>query len=242
MKMDLTRLTAFVSRHWLRLGLVACALFLLSQKQVNFAVRLGHPGGHEPVPAAEPQDPAAPQEDAPTTYYTEQREAGNGGFFSRFNFFGGGAPDLFERLSGQADADVEAFVTRFAHVAQAEQEKFGIPASITLATGLLYSRGGRAAAVRDLNNYFRLGCSADWTGARGTADGECLRRYESAWTSFRDFSLTLTGPSYGKLTRFGPRDYRRWAAGMQELGFQDNDALASELQRTIDRYQLFRYD
>ena len=243
MKMDITRLTAFVSRHWLRLGLVACALFLLSQKQVNFAVRLGHPGGHEPVPAAEPHDGDGPQEDAPTTYYTEQRESDTGGgFFSRFNFFGGSEPDLYERLTAQAEADVEAFVTRFAHVAQAEQEKFGIPASVVLASGLLYSRGGQAAAVRDLNNYFRLGCTDDWTGPRGTADGACMRRYESAWTSFRDFSLTVTGGPYAKLTQFGPRDYRRWAAGMQELGFQDNDALASEIQRTIDRYQLFRYD
>ena len=223
MKIPYTRIAAFASRHWLRLGLIGCALFLLSQKQVNFNVRLGHPGSRESVPVA-------------------AQVSDGGGFFSRFHLFGGGEPDRFERLMGLEDATVDAFIERFAHVAQAEQEKFGIPASIGLAAALLYSRGGEAAAVRDLNNYFQLGCTADWSGDRGTADGACLRRYESAWTSFRDFSLTLSSGEFARLAQFGPRDYRRWAVGLEELGFQENGALASELQRTIDRYQLFRYD
>ena len=244
MKISLTRLTAFAGRHWLRLGLVGCALFLLSQKQVNFNVRLGQPEHHAPLPASHPDSAAPVVEDTPSTYYTDQGAEAprSGGFFSRFNFFGGGEPDLYERLTGQGDSEVDAFLERFAHVAQAEQEKFGIPASVTLATGLLYSRGGKAALVRELNNYFHLPCGSDWQGATGRAEGECLRRYETAWTSFRDFSLTLTTGEYARLSAFGPRDYRRWSAGMEELGFQGNDKLASELQRTIDRYQLFRYD
>ncbi|PPK85191.1 flagellum-specific peptidoglycan hydrolase FlgJ [Neolewinella xylanilytica] len=245
MKHSLTRLTAFVGRHWLRLGLIGCALFLLSQKQVNFNVKLGHPDGSEPVPALSPESPTVPAPtDAPVTYYTDEGGAAvrSGGFFSRFNFFGGDEPDLFDRLTGVPDAEVEAFLTRFAHVAQAEQEKFGIPASVILATGLLYSRGGQSAPVRELNNYFYLSCGADWQGATGQSEGQCLRRYESAWTSFRDFSLTLTGGEFSQLAQFGPRDYRRWSAGMQELGLLGNDRLASEIQRTIDRYQLFRFD
>ncbi|MGB3799984.1 MAG: glucosaminidase domain-containing protein [Lewinella sp.] len=245
MKYSLPRLTAFVSRHWLRLGLIGCALFLLSQKQVNFNVKLGQPDINESVPAmGEPAPSDSPTDEAPVTYYTEEAPASakTGGFFSRFNIFGSDDPDLYERLSGQSEADVEAFLTRFSHVAQSEQEKFGIPASVILATGLLYSRSGKANGTDALNNYFRLPCGSDWQGDTGQADGMCLRRYESAWTSFRDFSLTLTSGEYGRLTQFGPRDYRRWSAGMQELGFLGNDQLATEIQRTIDRYQLFRFD
>ncbi|WP_116108081.1 glucosaminidase domain-containing protein [Lewinella sp. IMCC34191] len=245
MKYSLPRLTAFVGRHWLRLGLIGCALFLLSQKQVNFNVKLGHPDANDSAPALDETSPAdAPSDEAPVTYYTEEGTASakSGGFFSRFNIFGSSEPDLYERLNGQPEADIDAFLTRFGHVAQAEQEKFGIPASVILATGLLYSRSGKGTTAQSLNNYFRLPCGADWQGATGQADGSCLRRYESAWTSFRDFSLTLTAGEYTRLAQFGPRDYRRWSAGMQELGFLDNEQLATDIQRTIDRYQLFRFD
>ncbi len=245
MKYLLSRLPGFLGRHWLRIGLIGCALFLLSQKQVNFNVKLGQPGSNEPVPTLTPRPPEAPNlAETPATYYTDEGSVSTeeGGFFSRFNFFGGTGPDLYQRLNGLPDAEVDAFLTRFAHVAQSEQEKFGIPASITLATGLLYSRSGKAAAVSQLNNYFRLPCSSDWQGESGLADGECLRSYENAWTSFRDFSLTITAGEFSRLGQFGSRDYRRWSAGMQELGFNDNGRLASELQRTIDRYQLFRFD
>lgn len=244
MKVSLTRLLAFAGRHWLRLGLIGCALVLLSQKQVNFNVRLGHPGIHT-APAEAPLRPADHPDtgEPPALLSAEQAApARSGGLLSRFNFFGGGAADRFETLSQLPEAEVEAFVSRFSHVAQAEQEKFGIPASITLATGLLYSKGGRSAGARDYNNFFGLSCSGDWAGPTARVAGDCVRRYETAWTGFRDFSLYLTGGAYAPLQTFGPRDYRRWAAGMQELGFNGNAELSQQLLLTIDRYQLFRYD
>ncbi|WP_116125475.1 glucosaminidase domain-containing protein [Lewinella sp. IMCC34183] len=245
MKVLLTRLTAFAGRHWLRIGLIGCALLLFSQKQIDFNVRLGHPGpdalpaanpdGLAPAPVVDTEEPLLMSESRPSV-------AEAGGFFSRFNFFGSATPDRFEELSLRSSGEVDAFVTRFRHVAEAEQEKFGIPVSITLATGLLYSRAGQAAGAREANNYFGLGCGSDWAGPTGRAAGDCIRSYETAWTSFRDFSLYLSSGPYAQLAQFGPRDYHRWAAGMQELGFNANGNLASELQRTIDRFQLFRFD
>lgn len=240
----LPRLVAFAARHWLRLGLVAAAVLLLSQKQIDFNVRLGHPDPAA-VPATGPGVlPAAPVTEADEQLYLtdEGGIADAGGFFSRFNLFGGGEADLYEVLQQRPADEVADFVARFRHVAEAEQEKFGIPVSITLATGLLYSRAGQAAGAREANNFFGLGCDGGWNGSTGRASGACIRRYETAWTSFRDFSLYLTTGTYGRLAQFGPRDYRRWAAGLQELGFNGNDALAGQLQRTIDRYQLFRFD
>ncbi len=109
-------------------------------------------------------------------YLTEELPAATGsegGFFSRFDFFGGAAEpaDHYTQLVQRGDAGVDAFLTRFGHVAQAEQEKFGIPASVTLATALLYSRAGTAAGTRTHNNYFALGCTADWNGTTGRVGG-----------------------------------------------------------------------
>ena len=242
MNVLLPRLAAFAGRHWLRIGLIAFALILLTQKQVNLNLQLGHPAG-EPLPAAVPEEPVAEGE---PLFYTEEQAAvaDGGGFFSRFHFFGGGAEaaDLYTQLVQRGDAGVDAFLTRFSHVAQAEQEKFGIPPSITLATALLYSRAGTGSGARENNNFFGLGCTADWNGSTGRVGGDCQRRYESAWTSFRDFSLYVTSGTFDRMTQFDSRDYRRWAAGLQELGFNENGELAGELQRTIDRYQLFRFD
>ncbi len=243
MNVLLPRLAAFAGRHWLRLGLVVFALVLLTQKQINFNLRLGHPDG-DARPTAVPEAPVAEGE---PQYLTEEQDPvaeQRGGFFSRFHFFGGGAEtaDHYTQLLQRGDAGVDAFLTRFGHVAQAEQEKFGIPASVTLATALLYSRAGSAAGARTNNNYFALGCTADWNGATDRIGGDCQRSYESAWTSFRDFSLYVTSGSFDRMKQIDAHDYRRWAAGLQELGFNGNDQLAGELQQTIDRYQLFRFD
>ncbi len=244
MKISLTRLSAYAGRHWLRLGLLACAVLLLSQKQIDFNVRLGHPAGTA-VPATMPTLPPVPvaDEEAPLLMSEESTlAAAAGGFFSRFHFLGGGEADLYTVLAQRPAGEVEAFVTRFRHVAEAEQEKFGIPVSITLATGLLYGRAGQAPAAREANNFFGLDCGSGWNGATARVGGDCVRDYETAWTSFRDFSLFLSAGPYAQLRQFGARDYQRWAAGMQELGFNANAELAGQLQRTIDRYQLFRYD
>ena len=242
MTVSLTRLARFAGRHWLRLIVIGCALFLLSQKQINFNLRLGSPPA-ETTPAGMPDragDPAA--ENAEPIILTEEQTASSG-FLDRFNFFGGGGEaTLFDLLVQQDEAAVEAHLTRFSNVAQAEQEKFGVPASVTLAASLLYSRGGMATAAGELNNFFGLDCTGDWSGATGRAGGKCLRRYENAWTSFRDFSLYVTSDKFRPMKQFGPNDYRRWAAGLEELGFNSTEDLAGQLQRTIDKYQLFRFD
>ena len=105
-------------------------------------------------------------------------------------------------------------------MAQAEQQKYGIPASVVLGVGLLYSDAGTAAPAVGANSFFGLPCTDDWGGARTEMNGACQREYPTAWTSFRDFSTTVTRGHYAKMRQFGARDYRRWAAGLQELGVQ----------------------
>ena len=240
----LTRLTAFVGRHWLRIGLILGGLILLSQKQVNFNVRLGHPE-ERGVPATVPLQPLDPVmgEEAQPLLLTDEQPAlpRTSGFFSRFNFFGGSEEvDRVELLGRQGQQRVRAFVERFGHVAQAERDKFGIPASVILAVGLLQSQAGQAAATQQLNSYFGLGCDRGWAGSTGYVGGSCLRKYETAWASFRDFSTYVTEGEFGRLRQFDGRDYRRWALGLEELGF--TAARGEEIVRVVEGYGLGVFD
>lgn len=245
-----SRLTSFAGRHWLRLLIAGCALVLLSNKQINFNIRLGTPtpgDTHHPsaTPVPTPSAVANPKtpvltEKSPVEPLATKAEAG---FFDRFSLFGGNNTlSAYDLLTRQEERTVEAFIRRFSNVAQAEQEKFGIPASITLAGAMLFGQAGEAAVAKEYQNFFALGCTDDWSGPTTRANGRCYRTYENAWTSFRDHSLYITSGRYAPMIQFGETDYRRWAAGLEELGFNDTEDLAAQLLRTIDRYQLFRFD
>ena len=247
----LHRLVSFAGRHWLRLLIVGVALFLLSDKQVNFNLRLGAPSAPKtvtPAPAHAPAAAPAANHERPVLTDAEPekpaaaRAPEKAGFLERFNLFGSSEPSAYDRLTRREEQVIAAFVRRFSNVAQVEQEKFGIPASIILASALLHGQAGEAPPAKTYLNYFALGCQDEWSGATGRIGGRCVRAYENAWTSFRDHSLYLTSGKYEAMTQFSETDYRRWAAGLQELGFNDNDDLAKQLLQTIDRYQLFRFD
>lgn len=245
----LSGLMSFAGRHWLRLLIAGCALVLLSNKQVNFNIRLGTPApgeSHHPVqaPSSVPAAVANPE----TPVLTEKGHAeplaakAKAGIFDRLNIFGDDAPDGYDLLTRQDERTIEAFIRRFSNVAQAEQDKFGVPASITLAGALLFGQAGEAAEAKSHQNFFALGCADGWSGPTARVGGRCYRSYENAWTSFRDHSLYITSDRYALMTQFSETDYRRWAAGLEELGFNNTDDLAEQLLRTIDRYQLFRFD
>lgn len=248
----LSRSLSFVGRHWLRLLIIVAALVMLSRKQVNFNVRLGTPAVPTENPAALPGDPAAPLPAANTErpVLTEAPSSApvatveeKAGFLERFNLFGGASePSHYDVLIRQEEQVIAAFIRRFSNVAQTEQEKFGIPASITLANALLHGRAGQGPAALEHHNFFHLPCGKDWPGATGREAGRCIRAYENAWTSFRDHSLFITSGNFSPMTQFSATDYRRWAAGLEELGFNKTDDLAKQLLQTIDRYQLFRFD
>ncbi|MEM1358834.1 MAG: glucosaminidase domain-containing protein, partial [Bacteroidota bacterium] len=149
---------------------------------------------------------------------------------------------FYDQLTRVEDREVAAFLRRFSNVAQAEQDKFGIPPSITLASALLHARAGKTDAAVRYQSFFSLSCGEDWPGPTARAKGRCIRSYESAWTSFRDHSLYVTSGKFSPLLQFGETDYRRWAAGLEELGFNETENLAEQLLRTIDHYQLFQFD
>ncbi|MGA1582639.1 MAG: glucosaminidase domain-containing protein [Saprospiraceae bacterium] len=140
-------------------------------------------------------------------------------------------------------ADVEEFLDRFGDVARNEHHRYGVPASVTLAAALLQSKAGITNAAKSVNNFFQLPCTNDWIGPEQHISGHCLRKYETAWLSFRDHTLFLTSGRFADIKeRFDPQDYKSWCMEMEARGYPGGPQIAQSLIRTIEQYQLTNWD
>ncbi len=143
----------------------------------------------------------------------------------------------------------QEYVARFAPVAAAEMRKFGIPASITLAQGLLESDAGESKLVKTANNHFGIKCTA-----RNCKKGHCINyaddshkdffvKFPNAWGSYRAHSQHLHGKSrYAFLFELSRTDYRGWARGLQQAGYASDKKYAQKLISLIERLNLQQYD
>lgn len=141
----------------------------------------------------------------------------------------------------------EAYINRFADIAVEEMRIFKIPASITLAQGILESSSGRSELTRKSNNHFGIKCHKGWTGKKVYHDddekGECFRVYKDPKTSFRDHSMFLVGRErYSKLFKFKRGDYVKWAKGLSAAGYATDRRYPAKLIALIEKYELFKYD
>ena len=141
-----------------------------------------------------------------------------------------------------------AYVERFSKVAQTEMDKFGIPASITLAQGLLESNVGASRLATRNNNHFGIKCFS-----RKCRKGHCsnftddshkdfFRKYKSAWESYRAHSKLLTAKRYSKLYKLKKTDYKGWAKGLKKAGYATDPKYAEKIIALIDDLQLHQYD
>ncbi|PQB05018.1 glucosaminidase domain-containing protein [Aureitalea marina] len=142
---------------------------------------------------------------------------------------------------------VDIYIRNYQAIAMEEMEIYGIPASITLAQGILESGAGRGQLSRKSNNHFGIKCHTTWNGARVYHDddekGECFRRYEDPDDSFRDHSLFLTKRSrYASLFKLKQSDYKGWAKGLKKAGYATDPKYPSKLIKIIERYDLERFD
>lgn len=121
-----------------------------------------------------------------------------------------------------------------------------IPASITLAQGLLESGSGKSELSRRSNNHFGIKCHADWEGGRtyhdDDAKGECFRVYPDARDSYEDHSLFLKRKRYESLFELEIDDYKGWAKGLKRCGYATSPTYAKALIELIDRHELHRFD
>lgn len=145
-----------------------------------------------------------------------------------------------------ANTRYTAYISLYADLARRQQEKHGIPASITLAQGLLESGAGYSTLARDGNNHFGIKCHSTWTGRTMLRDDdrpdECFRVYESPEESFNDHSLFLHGRRYARLFDLDPSDYSGWAHGLRACGYATDPNYAYKLISIIETYQLYNYD
>jgi flagellum-specific peptidoglycan hydrolase FlgJ len=136
---------------------------------------------------------------------------------------------------------VLAYIENYKGVAQANMEKYGIPASIILGQAILESGSGTGSLSVQANNHFGIKCHKDWLD--DDAVDECFRKYYNASDSFRDHALFLTSrPRYSPLFKLNKTDYKAWAKGLKVAGYATDTQYPTKLIGLIERYQLYKYD
>lgn len=139
-----------------------------------------------------------------------------------------------------------AYINTYKEAAIADMLRTGVPASITLAQGILESQSGESALVKSSNNHFGIKCKTEWTGPKMYHDddekGECFRVYASAEESYKDHSDFLkTRPHYAFLFKLDPTDFEGWAKGLKKAGYATNPAYPQKLLKIINEHNLQQY-
>lgn len=140
----------------------------------------------------------------------------------------------------------QAYINQYKDLAIAEMLKYNIPASITLAQGLLESGAGMSELARNGNNHFGIKCH-DWTGSKtyhdDDAENECFRAYRDVYESYEDHSRFLSRqPRYRSLFKLKRTDYKGWARGLKKCGYATSPTYAKQLIAIIELYKLHEYD
>lgn len=140
----------------------------------------------------------------------------------------------------------QTYINQYRDLAIQQMLRYRIPASITLAQGLLESGAGYSELATKGNNHFGIKCHG-WTGRKTYHDDderqECFRAYNNVYESYEDHSLLLTGqPRYRSLFSLGKNDYKAWAHGLKRCGYATSPTYAQKLIGIIELYKLHEYD
>lgn len=137
------------------------------------------------------------------------------------------------------------YIERYKAIAMEHSKTLGIPASITLAQGLLESRAGQSYLATRGNNHFGIKCHK-WAGQAVEYDDslkhDCYRKYETAEESFNDHAKFLKGKRYSQLYNHHVSKYRHWAHGLRRCGYAEDPAYPQKLIALIEQYELYKYD
>jgi hypothetical protein len=139
------------------------------------------------------------------------------------------------------------YVAKYKSIAIREMKRTGIPASITLAQGILESASGESILAKNANNHFGIKCKTEWTGPKIYKDddtkNECFRVYPNADSSYRDHSNFLKNrPYYASLFELDPVDDTAWAYGLKKAGYATERDYPQRLLKIIDDYELAQYN
>ncbi len=139
------------------------------------------------------------------------------------------------------------YIRKYAPIAVNEMHQHKIPASITLAQGILESGNGRSNLASKSNNHFGIKCHKGWKGQRvyhdDDAKGECFRKYKYVETSYKDHSLFLSKRRrYAFLFELNRKDYKAWARGLKKAGYATDKKYPKKLIKIIKDYKLYAFD
>jgi len=139
------------------------------------------------------------------------------------------------------------YIEKFAGIAVEEMHEHKIPASITLAQGVLESGSGKSELALKSNNHFGIKCHKGWKGNSVSHDddaiGECFRKYNDPEISYKDHSLFLTSRKrYANLFKLHPTDFTGWAYGLKKAGYATDPKYPQKLIGIINKYELYKYD
>ena len=156
-----------------------------------------------------------------------------------------------EKAANKSNSNIPSYSTlsyieTFKGVAIQEMNAYGIPASITLAQGIVESGSGNSSLAKYANNHFGIKCTSEWKGKAYYKDDDkaddCFRVYKDARESYKDHSEFLKRKRYSFLFELDKNDYKNWAYGLKQAGYATNPNYPTMLINIIERYQLYQYD
>lgn len=223
---------------WLRIGFFSLVAFVLFKRDLQFSINMGQPS------ALLAKDEVRPNRDE--TWFA--------GWFPSFGTSRRPVDlnDPSNPFSPQPTDDpkvqeTKEYISRYAKIAVAEMHKFGIPASVKMAQGMLESRNGESALAAKNNNHFGIKCFS-----KSCKKGHCsnfgddhhkdfFRKYKSAWESWRAHSQMISEGRYSQLLEHG-KNYKKWAKGLKKLGYATDKTYDIKLVDMIETYQLYLLD
>ena len=139
------------------------------------------------------------------------------------------------------------YVNTYSKIAINEMNKYNIPASITMAQGILESNAGKGTLALKSNNHFGIKCHKGWNGKKvyhdDDAKGECFRKYKNPEKSYRDHSIFLeTRDRYNFLFKYSKKNYVKWAKGLKKAGYATDPKYPEKLIKIIEEYKLWKFD
>ncbi len=154
---------------------------------------------------------------------------------------------LFSVNSFAQKQTTQQYIEKYKDIATKKMKEYKIPASITLAQGILESGNGNSRLARKANNHFGIKCHKDWNGKKFRLDDdkrrECFRKYKSVEESFSDHSYFLTQRSrYLFLFKLDITDYKGWAYGLKKAGYATNPKYPQLLIKIIEENKLYKFD
>lgn len=255
-----------VQTNWFKWGLLGVIVWLMVFKNVSFQLSIGEkptqtienhqtdPGPRavkttmgldEPKPKAT-TPPSGPPGKKPKKDDNRANDFANIAFVMNPTY--AKRHNIATEVVAQKRAIVNSYVSRYAPVAKIEQNLYNIPASITLAQGLLESDAGGSRLAKQNNNHFGIKCFS-----RTCSKGHCknftddthkdfFRVYKSPWDSYRAHSMFLQKDRYKHLLKLSKTDYKAWAHGLRAAGYATDKRYAEKLITLIEALKLHDYD